>query len=468
MGIHPLLAQSILKSFDSVGSGFERGLENRRKSIEAAKLRKQRQPLIDAQIQHYNNLNDKFLLDNPDLISGEGDISKSGRLANQSALAALDKGRTSLTGLNPVSYKNSVDPSTAHLGDLGYTGSVGRQNSLGDIIPGMKFGSVGDSGAGMTADQSKKSLIDMSGNILQTLAPTVDPNIMKRAQENKITAARALESTGAGRTAAGVAMSPTIAGSGGLSDPKNQDLVNSAAKGEQQSKSNLLVQQHNREAYGTAASILDRQKKLEEGKYWGAKLDNGEITEADLPKGAVPIHNAPSKTGGNEIERSIRELERFKHSLINKSLTPGVTVEDVQAQIKQVDDQINQLRQGKTSQIPPLGNTIDNALGAVADGTKSLISGTKQKGFETPEFQSALNIFRQTVKDYQPGMTDHPSIVAAQTMINIMMKDPAFQAAAAQDFPNDPHALEREAVNAILKLSESESPQEDATEVKEE
>lgn len=440
MGINPFLAQSILNSFNSIGQGIGQGFENRWRAQEKEKDRKQRQPLLDAQLQHYNNLNDKFLADNPDLIGGEGDIAKLGRLANQQASGALQQGNTTLPelpSLNPSNYQNSIDVTGAHLGDTQYTGPVGRQNTLG-TPKGFSFGSIGDSGPGLTAEQSKKSLADISGKMLQGIAPTVDNNILKRAQENKITAAKALEATGAGRTAAGVALSPTIAGMGGLSEPNNQDVLNQAAKGEQQSKSDLNVKEHNRKAFGTSASILDRQKKLEEGKYWGAKLDNGDITEQDLPKGAVPIHNAPSKTAGNELERSIREKRKFLHSLELKSLTPGVDEDQIKALRDKTQQELNNLE----------GQRNPNQA--------------RVEPFSTPEFKTALNVFKQNIQAIHAGTDNGVGAKAFNTMRDAFLSDPEF--IKRFNDPKNPHQLDEAVIATISKLAEQENAQEDATE----
>ena len=394
-------ADAFLRAMQGAGESFNSGYDAAQAKAERNKRYKEGAPLREAQLQAYQNNNDKFLMDHPELIPGEGAIAKAGRLANQDALKVLDQGHTSLPGLNPSAYKSRVDPATAHMGDSEYTGPVGRRPSLGDSIPGLSFGSIGDTGGGLDAAGLQAKLQSWGANLAQAVAPAVPDAMIQRAHELELAQARAAIAADAPHTAQVILSSPTMVG---LPSESIRNNIASAIRNESKARSNERVKEDSRKQFGSAAANIYQRKQINTGEDLGYKVQQGSMTPEEAARAAkaagVPvIPPKHSATASNEQEKTVRMIQ----AEIFKLQKAGAT--SLSADQKKIAAQVEALQQRLNGLTQPQAQAPTQPQQAISDQDaaqlKSLVNALKANP-QDPEAMAAAEAFYLRLK---PGAT---------------------------------------------------------------
>lgn len=409
-------ADAFLRAMQGAGESFNSGYDAAQAKAERNKRYKEGAPLRQAQLEAYQNNNDKFLMDHPELIPGEGEIAKSGRLANQDALKVLDKAKTSIPGLDPSAYKSRVDPKTAHMGDLQdvghYTGPVGRQPSLGDSIPGLSFGSIGETGGGLDAAGLQAKLQSGGANLAQAVAPAVPDAMMQRAHEAKMEQARAAVSAGAPHTAQVISSAPTMVGLFSENISKN---IASSIGNESKARSNERVKEDSRKQFGSAAANIYQTKQINTGEDIAYRLEQGTITPEQAAaeakaKGVSIIPNKHSTTASNEQAKTARMLQAEIFKLQRAAATSlGADQKKIAAQVEALQQRLNGLTQPQVATQPfaqePPQNQAQTQQQSISETDaaqlKSLVDALKANP-QDPKAMAAAEAFYIQLK---PGAT---------------------------------------------------------------
>lgn len=394
-------ADAFLRAMQGAGESFNSGFDAAQAKAERNKRYKEGAPLREAQLQAYQNNNDKFLMDHPELIPGEGAVAKAGRLANQDALKVLDKANTSIPGLDPSAYKSRVDPSTARMGDTQYTGPVGKQPSLGDSIPGLSFGSIGDTGGGLDAAGLQAKLQSGGANLAQAAAPAVPDAMMRRAQESKMEQARAAISAGAPHTAQVISSSPTMVG---LPSESISNNIASSIGNESKARSNERVKEDSRKQFGSAAANIYQHKQINTGEDFGYKVQQGlmtpeEAAQAAKAAGVSVIPPKHSTTASNEQEKTARMIQAEIFKLQRAGATSlGADQKKIAAQVEALQQRLNGLTQPQAQAPTQPQQAISDQDAAQL---KSLVDALKANP-QDPKAMAAAEAFYLQLK---PGAT---------------------------------------------------------------
>lgn len=400
-------ADAFLRAMQGAGDSFNSGYDAAQAKAERNKRYKEGAPLRQAQLESYQNTNDKFLMDHSDLIPGEGDIAKSGRLANQSALKVLDQAGTSIPGLDPSAYKSRVNPKTAHMGDSEYTGPVGRQPSLGDSIPGLSFGSIGDSGGGLDAAGLQAKLQSGGANLAQAAAPAVPEAMMRRAQESKMEQARAAISAGAPHSGQVIASSPTMVGM--PSESINQNIT-SAIGNESKARSDERVKEDSRKQFGSAAANIYQTKQINTGEDLGYKVQQGLMTpekaaQAAKAAGVSVIPPKHSATASNEIEKTARAIQLEIWKLERAAATSlGADQAKIAAQVAALKQQLQSLGTlwQQTGPVSQAGQQPQATISETDAAQLKTLVETLKANPQDPKAMAAAEAFYRSLK---PGAT---------------------------------------------------------------